>query len=107
MSSIPRCEAASISTTSSEVPFAIATQAWHVLSGVAVGPLSQLRALARMRAIEVLPVPLGPVRAVERGHSAILARRPCSVGSLSGERVLTRRELNRALLERQLLLARA
>ena len=45
MSSMPRCEAASISTTSSEVPFAIATQAWHVLSGVGVGPLRAVQRL--------------------------------------------------------------
>ena len=57
---MPRCEAASISTTSSEEPFAIATQAWQVLSGVAVGPCSQLSAFARMRAMDVLPVPRGP-----------------------------------------------
>ena len=36
---MPRCEAASISITSSEVPFEIATQAWQVLSGVGVGPV--------------------------------------------------------------------
>ena len=39
MSSIPRCEAASISITSSEEPFAIATQAWQTLSGVGRRPL--------------------------------------------------------------------
>ena len=60
MSSIPRCEAASISITSSEVPSAIARQAWQVLSGVGVGPCSQFSALARMRASDVLPVPRGP-----------------------------------------------
>ena len=60
MSSIPRCEAASISITSSEVPSAIARHAWQVLSGVGVGPCSQFSALARMRASEVLPVPRGP-----------------------------------------------
>ena len=60
MSSIPRWEAASISITSSEVPFVIATQAWQVLSGCAVGPSAQLTAFARMRASEVLPVPRGP-----------------------------------------------
>ena len=62
MSSIPRCEAASISTTSSDVPAAIETHAWQTLSGVAVGPVSQLSALARIRAIEVLPVPRGPAK---------------------------------------------
>ena len=62
MSSIPRCEAASISITSSEVPLAIETQAWQTLSGVAVGPAAQLSALARIRAIDVLPVPRGPAK---------------------------------------------
>ena len=59
---MPRCEAASISITSSELPFAIATQAWQTLSGVVVGPCSQLSAFARMRAIEVFPVPRGPAK---------------------------------------------
>ena len=62
MSSIPRCEAASISTTSIEVPLVIETQALQVLSGVAVGPCSQFSAFARIRAIEVLPVPRGPAK---------------------------------------------
>ena len=62
MSSIPRCEAASISITSSDVPFAIVTQALQILSGVAVGPCAQLSAFARMRAIDVLPVPRGPAK---------------------------------------------
>ena len=62
MSSMPRCDAASISTTSIEVPLAIATQASQVLSGVGVGPCSQFTALARIRAIEVLPVPRGPAK---------------------------------------------
>ena len=60
MSSIPRCEAASISITSSEVPFEIETHAWQVLSGCAVGPSLQLTDFARIRASEVLPVPRGP-----------------------------------------------
>ena len=59
---MPRCEAASISTTSIEEPFVIARQAGHVLSGVGVGPCAQLSALARIRAIEVLPVPRGPAK---------------------------------------------
>ena len=62
MSSIPRCDAASISITSSEVPFAIETHAWQTSSGFGVGPCAQLSALARMRAIEVLPVPRGPAK---------------------------------------------
>ncbi len=59
---MPRCEAASISTTSSEQPAAIAWQTWQVLSGVIVGPWTQFRLLARIRASEVLPVPRGPAK---------------------------------------------
>jgi len=62
MSSIPRWEAASISTTSIDEPLVIATQAPQVLSGVGVGPCSQFSALARIRAIEVFPVPRGPAK---------------------------------------------
>ena len=39
---------------------AIVTHALHTLSGVGVGPCSQLSYFARIRAIEVLPVPRGP-----------------------------------------------
>ena len=59
---MPRCEAASISITSSDEPAEIATHAWHVLSGVAVGPCSQLTDFARIRASDVLPVPRGPAK---------------------------------------------
>ena len=62
MSSMPRCDAASISTTSSEVPAEIETHAWQVPSGVVVGPDAQLSAFARIRAIDVLPVPRGPAK---------------------------------------------
>ena len=62
MSSIPRWEAASISTTSSDVPAVIVTHALQMLSGVGVGPCAQFSALARIRAIEVLPVPRGPAK---------------------------------------------
>ena len=48
--------------TSSDVPAVIARQAWQVPSGVVVGPCAQLRHLARMRAIDVLPVPRGPAK---------------------------------------------
>ena len=62
MSSIPRWLAASISITSSEVPFAIETQELQVPSGVTVGPYAQLSAFARIRAIDVFPVPRGPAK---------------------------------------------
>jgi len=57
---MPRCDAASISMTSSDVPAAIATHEWHVPSGVIVGPCAQLIDFARIRASEVFPVPRGP-----------------------------------------------
>ena len=59
---MPRCDAASISTTSIDEPFEIATHAWQVPSGFGVGPCAQLSAFARMRASEVLPVPRGPAK---------------------------------------------
>ena len=37
-------------------------QTSHSLHGVAVGPLTQLRALAKIRAVEVLPTPRAPVK---------------------------------------------
>src|SRR5437879_5278005 len=77
MSSMPRCDAASISITSSEVPFAIVTHALQVLSGVAVGPWTQFKPFARMRASDVFPVP----RFLAGGHSS------------AGERPLHTREV--------------
>src|SRR5919201_928690 len=62
MSSMPRCDAASISTTSKDDPFAIATHTRHVLSGSAVGPCTQFNPFARMRASDVFPVPRGPAK---------------------------------------------
>ena len=62
MSSIPRWLAASISTTSREVPAAIVRHELQVLSGETVGPCSQFSPLARMRAREVFPVPRGPAK---------------------------------------------
>ena len=61
---MPRCEAASISTTSSELPAAIARQTGHVLSGDGDGPgvPAQFSAFARIRAIDVFPVPRGPAK---------------------------------------------
>ena len=57
---IPRFEAASISITSSPVAFVISTQLAHFWQGSSVGPCSQFRDFARILALEVLPVPLGP-----------------------------------------------
>jgi hypothetical protein len=72
MSSIPRCDAASISITSSAVASWMRRQISHVPSGVAVGPFSQLSAFARIFASDVLPVPRGP----ENRYAC--AMRPCS-----------------------------
>ena len=57
---MPRLEAASISSTSSELPAAISRQESQLLSGSAVGPFAQLSALARMRAVVVFPTPRTP-----------------------------------------------
>ena len=58
---MPRLLAPSISNTSTSSPRAIVSQASHRLQGVVVGPLAQFRALARIRAVDVLPTPLAPV----------------------------------------------
>ena len=60
MSSIPRLEAASISITSSDLPAAIVRQFSHSPHGSPETPAPQLRALARIRAVVVLPLPRGP-----------------------------------------------
>ena len=60
MSSMPRWLAASSSITSIEVASWIVRHDSHSRHGVVVGPRSQLRAFARILAIEVLPVPRGP-----------------------------------------------
>ena len=59
---MPRWDAASISTTSRDVPFAIVMHALQTLSGFGVGPCTQLRPFARIRASDVLPVPRGPAK---------------------------------------------
>jgi hypothetical protein len=60
ISSIPRFEAASISSTSIEELLTIARQLSHVPSGSGVGPFSQFSPIASTFAVEVLPVPRGP-----------------------------------------------
>ena len=60
-SSTPRLDAASISIRSPKVPAAMETQFSHCPHGSPSGPSSrQLSALARMRAVVVLPLPRGP-----------------------------------------------
>ena len=63
MLSTPVLEAASISITSSAVPRAIVVQSSQVPQGWGVGPswLRQLSERARILALEVLPVPRGPL----------------------------------------------
>jgi hypothetical protein len=62
ISSIPRLEAASISTTSSEELFTMARQLSQVPSGSAVGPAAQFSPIASTFAVEVFPVPRGPLK---------------------------------------------
>ena len=58
---MPRLLAPSISSTSTSSPALMLRQMSHSLQGVGVGPFSQFRALARIRAAEVLPTPRAPV----------------------------------------------
>ena len=60
--SMPVLLAASISSTSRSRPWAISTQASHSPQGSGVGPLMQLSARARMRAVVVLPTPRAPAK---------------------------------------------
>src|SRR5277367_3325496 len=57
---MPRFDAASISNTSSEVPAEISRQESQVPSGSAVGPFTQFKALAKIRALVVFPTPRTP-----------------------------------------------
>ena len=54
-------DAASSSCTSMEAPRRMSTQDWHVPSGSPSTGWAQLRAMARIRAVDVLPVPRGPL----------------------------------------------
>lgn len=60
ISPIPRFDAPSISKTSIDVPAVISLHEGHVLQGVSVGPISQFRHFAKIRAVEVLPTPRAP-----------------------------------------------
>ncbi len=60
MSSTELCDAASISMTSSDVAFWIATHVSQTPQGSIVGPFTQFRHAARIFAIDVLPVPREP-----------------------------------------------
>ena len=80
ISSMPRLLAPSISNASTSSP-ADTRQMSHSLHGVGVGPCTQLSALARIRAVEVFPVPrAGKQKRVP--HAAGCDRgleRPCHV----------------------------
>ena len=60
--STPVWVAASISSTSMSRPSAISMQASQLPHGVGVGPCTQLRARASIRAVVVLPQPRGPAK---------------------------------------------
>src|SRR5204862_3571134 len=60
MLSTPVLEAASISKTSIDFPNVISSQEGHRLQGVIVGPSTQFRPLARIRAVVVFPTQRGP-----------------------------------------------
>jgi hypothetical protein len=57
---MPRLDAASISNTSTELPAAISRQEGHSPHGVSVGPWTQFKDLARIRAVDVFPTPRAP-----------------------------------------------
>ena len=61
IASTPLFDAASSSWTSKEAPRATCTHDSHVPQGSPSSWLAQLRTLARMRAVDVLPVPRGPL----------------------------------------------
>ena len=81
-SSTPPWDAASISTTSRCCPSRTATHWSQEPQGSGVGPDSQLTILARIRAVEVLPVPRGPQsrKACARRPSEPRPRAPGSRG---------------------------
>ena len=62
MASTPLLEAASSSCTLSELPWVISMHDVQMPQGSPSTGASQLSALARMRAEEVLPVPRGPLK---------------------------------------------
>src|ERR1700683_1956252 len=75
---MPRLEAASISSTSSDVPAEISRQESQVLSGSAVGPLAQFNAFARMRAAVVFPTPRTP----EKMHAGATRFEPIALANV-------------------------
>ena len=62
MASTPLLDAASSSWTSSDVPWVISVHDAQVPQGSPSTGAAQLRALAKIRADEVFPVPRGPLK---------------------------------------------
>ena len=60
MASTPLFDAASSSMLENDEPFVTDTHDSHTEHGSPSSSFSQLSALARMRAVDVLPVPRGP-----------------------------------------------
>ena len=60
MASTPLLDAASSSCTSKEAPLAMSKHESHVPHGSPSTGLVQFNAFARIRAVEVFPVPRGP-----------------------------------------------
>ena len=58
---MPRLLAPSISITSTSSPEVMLRQMSHSLQGRSVGPSTQSSALAKIRAVDVLPTPRAPV----------------------------------------------
>jgi hypothetical protein len=61
MSSMPRFDAPSISSTSTSLPAAMLSQMSHWLQGTPSATFGQFSALAKIRAVDVLPTPRAPV----------------------------------------------
>jgi hypothetical protein len=91
MASTPLFDAASSSWTSSDEPRAISTQESQRPQGSPSSSAAQFNALARIRAVEVLPVPRGPLKRyacpTRPSRTAFLrARLTCSCPSTSSKR---------------------
>ena len=61
MSSIPRFEAPSISIKSKKLPVSMAWEISELFNGSPKDEISEFRALAKIRAVDVFPTPRGPV----------------------------------------------
>ena len=68
MASTPLFDAASSSWTSSDDPAAISVHDMQTPQGSPSTGLTQLSAFARIRAVDVLPVPRGPLKNTRARH---------------------------------------